>query len=77
MRKIERKGRTTGRWPRYRLIVDGTDIGSVKRTIQRGCDRLAGDPVYDGWEIQGVVLGTKEEAERTLIARAVRFGYIE
>ena len=73
---IERIGCTTGRWPRYRLIVDGVDVGEVRRVNAQGCDRLAGNSRFSGWKIAGVVCATQEDAEKELVALAKRFGYI-
>jgi len=74
--KIDRIGKTAGRWPKYQLIVDGVDVGSVRRTNSYGCDRLAGASRYDGWAIHGTVCDTRDSAESKLIERAVRFGLI-
>ena len=73
---IQRAGRTAGRWPKYRLIVDGVDIGLVERTLVSGGDRMAPRERYNVWRIQGTTLQTQEEAEQKLIARAIRFGYL-
>ena len=74
---IERIGKTTGRWPKYELIVDSVNLGWVKRTIEQGCDRLAGNQRYDGWAIDGLVKSTREEAEQELIDRHVRWGQLK
>lgn len=78
-RKIDRVGVTTGRWPKYRLVVDGVDLGQVRRVIAIGRDGLMGrsQPRGDGWEISGVICMTREDAEKSLIERAVRFGYLK
>lgn len=73
---IERIGKTTGRWPKYQLIVNGVDIGQVRRTVSTGCDNLAGGSRYDGWAIHGMVCASRESAEQHLIERARRFGHI-
>jgi len=76
---IRRIGTAAGRWPRYNLIVDGIDVGSVRRTIFRGCDRLhpQGGSTHDGWRIHGVVCESRGTAERMLIERAVRAGLLD
>jgi len=75
---IRRIGTAAGRWPRYNLIVDGIDVGSVRRTISRGCDRLhpQGGSTHDGWRIHGVVCESREIAERMLIERAVALHHL-
>ena len=73
-RKIERIGNTTGRWVKYNLIVDGVDVGEVKRSLAGGGDRMQPGIRYDVWRIHGRAVCTQEEAERVLIERAVRFG---
>lgn len=76
MRHIQRVGKVTGRWPRYRLIVDGVDVGEVRRTTATGSDRLTPHVRYDGWRIAGVVAESQGEAETQLINRAIRFGHL-
>ena len=39
---IKRDGKTTGRFPKYRLIVDGVDLGQVNRKISKGKDGNGG-----------------------------------
>ena len=73
--EIIRVGKVGGRWPSYRLVVDGVDIGGVKRSFAAGSDRLA-PAKYDGWAIHGMVCSSKDGAEKVLIERAVRFGII-
>lgn len=73
---IERVGKTTGRWPNYQLVVNGIDLGTVRRTVQAGGDRMSPDTRYDGWHIHGRVLNTQEAAEAALIERGQRFGHI-
>jgi hypothetical protein len=75
---IERIGKTTGRWQRYNLVVDGVDVGQVRRTVTVGRDGLAGrqQPRYDSWKIHGTACDSQEGAERTLIERARRFGHL-
>ena len=75
-RRIERVGCTTGRWPKYRLVVDGVDVGQVRRVLDPSCDRLAPRARWDAWEIPSRVLPTQAEAEDMLIKRAVRFGHL-
>jgi len=77
-REIRRDGRTTGRWPRYRLIVDGVDVGEIRRTVSMGRDGLAGrrQPRADAWAISGTECASRDEAESRLIERAVGFGYL-
>lgn len=76
---IKRDGKTTGRFPKYRLIVDGVDLGQVNRKISKGKDGNAGrsQPSYDVWAIKGTECTTQDEAEKLLIERSIRFGYIE
>ena len=76
---IERIGKTTGRWPKYELIVDGVGVGQVSRSLGVGCDRMLGraQQKWDGWRISGLVVETRDEAEQELIRRAVRFGHIK
>lgn len=74
--KIERIGITGGRWPRYMLVVDGVNIGTVRRTTAGSSDRMSPHARYDAWRIHGMELETREAAERELIARAVRFGHL-
>lgn len=71
---IERKGIVSGRWPTYTLIVNGVEIGEVKRTLTKGGGDKFARRTYDGWQIHGAVLHTREEAEKALIVRAIRFG---
>jgi len=75
---IERDGKTTGRFPKYQLIVDGVDVGQVKRKVTKGRDGNLGrsQPSYDVWGIKGTECSTQEEAEKLLTERAVSFGYI-
>ena len=73
--KIDRIGKTAGRWPNYQLIVNGVDLGTVRRTVSSGYD-LMGSSRYDGWAIHGTVCDTRDSAESKLIERAVRFGLI-
>jgi hypothetical protein len=75
---VQRVGSLTGRWPSYRLIVNGVDVGEVKRVISYGRDGLRGrrQPRYDSWAIRGTHVETREEAEKKLIERALRFGYL-
>jgi len=73
---ITRIGKTTGRWPRYTLVVDGVEIGTVRRTTQGSGDRMTPEVRYDGWHVGGVVKATQADAENELIARARRFGKI-
>ncbi len=76
-RIIDRRGTTTGRWPNYRLIVDGVDLGSVRRTIASGGGTSRGDIITrDAWEVQGWKLPTQAEAEAKLIERGITFGKI-
>ena len=75
-RQIERQGKTTGRWQRYNLIVDGVDVGLVRRTISVGCDRLAGPTRMDGWDAGMKISMTQADAEAHLITRAIRFGHL-
>ena len=75
--QIERIGRTDGRWPLYRLVVDGVDLGEVRRGFGCGYDALAGCSRYDGWHIAGTVCATRADAEARLIERGIRFGYIK
>jgi hypothetical protein len=73
---VERKGLTTGRFPNYRLVVDGVDLGMVKRKTVKGRDRALGrsQPSYDVWAIHGTELPTQAAAEAKLIERAKNFG---
>ena len=75
---IERDGKTTGRFPKYQLIVDGVDVGQVTRKVTKGRDGNFGrsQPSYDVWAIKGTECPTQEDAEKLLTERAVRFGYI-
>lgn len=75
---IERIGKTTGRWPKYELIVDGVNLGFIRRTISVGRDGLLGrnQSRWDGWAISGLVTETREKAEEELIRRAIRFGRV-
>lgn len=77
--KTERIGKTTGRWQKYSLIVDGIDLGQVRRVISFGRDGLLGckQPRYDSWAIHGTHCATQERAESLLIERAIRFGHLK
>jgi hypothetical protein len=79
MRTVTRQGKTEGRFPNYRLIVDGVDLGAVKRKVVKGKDGNVGrnQPAYDVWAIHGTECPTQTEAEAKLIERATRFGYIK
>lgn len=70
--QIERDGKTDGRHARYRLIVDGVDLGEVKRKTTRS----PGRSFHDTWAIRGTECATQERAEALLIERAERFGYL-
>ena len=76
-RAIERKGVLSGRWIKYNLIVDGTNLGEVEKTIVGGGDRLRPHTRYVGWRIKGFVAETQQQAEKTLIERSIRFGYLK
>jgi hypothetical protein len=78
-RKMERIGQITGRFPKYNLIVDGVDVGQIRRKLVKGKDGLfsRGQPSYDVWAIHGTELSNQAEAEAKLIERAKRFGYIK
>lgn len=78
-RIIDRIGTTTGRWPRYNLIVDSVDLGTIKRVTGFGRDGLRGrsQPRYDSWEIHGAQVSSQAEAEATLIARNITFGHLK
>ena len=65
--RIEREGATEGRWPKYRFIVEGWDLGLVERTISQGTDRLAGNSRFDSWRAGGRLSTTREGAELHLI----------
>ena len=75
---IERNGKITGRFPKYRLMIDGVDVGQVTRKLTKGRDGNCGrsQTSYDVWAIKGTECFTQEEAEKLLTERAVRFGYI-
>lgn len=75
--KIERVGKTAGRWVKYSLIVDDVDIGTVKRTLASGGDRMTPTERRDGWQIHGLITTTQYAAEQELIKRAIRFGKIK
>lgn len=79
MNKIERIGKTTGRFPSYRFVVDGVDIGHIKRKVVKGKDGNVGrsQPAYDVWAIHGTECSSQVDAEATLLERAYRFGYIK
>ena len=76
--EITRVGTTTGRWPRYRLLVGGKDVGEIRRTVAKGYDRSNGrhQATHDGWAIAGTICTSRDEAERRLIERAVKFGHL-
>jgi len=73
---IERKGSTTGRKIEYFLIANGVNIGKIKRTTAGGGDRMLPHARYSVWAIQGSQVESQAEAEKELIARAIRFGQI-
>jgi hypothetical protein len=75
---IERIGTTAGRFARYRLIVNGHDLGTVRRKVVKGKDGNAGrrQPAYDVWAIHGTECATQAQAEATMIRRAATFGKI-
>jgi hypothetical protein len=70
---IERVGKADGRWPNYRFVVNGVDLGRVRRVLTGGADILCPHVRYDSWEIRGVYCSSRDEAETTLVERAVRF----
>ena len=74
--EIERVGKTTGRWQSYNLIVNGVDVGSVKRGMSAGGDRMTPTVRYDVWKISGTMCDSQGSAERQLIERAIRFGQL-
>ena len=76
MTKLTRIGKTTGRWPQYNLIVDGVDIGRIKRGLTSGGDRMAPHVREDAWHIHGIACDSQKSAEYELIRRAIRFGYL-
>lgn len=68
-RRIERVGRPKGRWPQYRLIVDGVDVGGIRRG-HSGSGKYGH---HDTWYAdERVGKPTREEAEKFLIDWAVR-----
>lgn len=73
-KNIARVGTTTGRWPRYRFIVDGVDVGEIRRTVTGGGDRMSPTERVDGWRIRGTVCATRVGAEVILVERALTFG---
>ncbi len=75
---VQRRYIREGRFPIYTLVVNGIELGVVRRKIAKGKDGLAGrgQPSYDVWEIHGTQLGTQSEAEERLIQRSVKFGTI-
>jgi len=77
-RHVDRKGVLWGRWPRYRLVVDGVDLGEIRRTVSVGRDGLTGrrQARADAWAIHGTECTSQFEAEQRLIERALRFGYL-
>ena len=69
---VTRRGKTTGRWPEYTIVVDGEDAGRVKRCLPSvganySCER------GDGWDIGSTTFCTREEAEAAVIERFRRF----
>ena len=75
-RTIERIGKTTGRSPTYRLIVDGVELGQITRCLS-AIGANYSHSRSDGWRISGLELESKEAAEQELIRRAIRFGDIK
>lgn len=71
---IERKGETKGRKVNYLLIVDGVSVGRIQKKRAGHGGVLLGKASYAVWQIFGLQVGTQEEAERELIARAQREG---
>ena len=67
---IERKGKTTGRWPSYSFIVDGVCVGMVRRVFSSGGDRMQPSMRDDAWQAGGRRFETRELAEAALIERA-------
>ncbi len=80
-RAVERVGfgahKATGRWPHYSLVVDGVDVGRVRRVVSVSLDRTAGNTRSDAWEISGRILGTREAAELALVERAIANGTLK
>lgn len=74
---IERIGRTTGRWPKYDLVVDGVNLGSIERTIVKGGGRRVDAMTYDAWRIPGTTVTSRERAEQELINRGLHFGKLK
>lgn len=67
---IERTGTTSGRCPRYNLIVNGVDVGSLRRYS-----------AITGWRIHGTARylhfgDDREAAEAYAIKLAVRAGLL-
>jgi len=76
---IVRIGKIDGRFPHYTLIVGGVELGKVKRKVTKGRDGNTGrrQPAYDVWAIHGTECVSQQDAERTLIERAIRFGTLK
>lgn len=79
---IEREIIKSGRWLKYRLLVNGQAAGTVERALpSEGGVKVPGSR-SGAWKIkvrgsqQSELLGSQEEAEKTLIERAVYFGII-
>lgn len=75
---IERLGKTTGRWPKYRLVVNGVDLGQVQRVPMGGGNSASSgyEERHDVWRIHGIACSTQEDAEQHLIKRGIRFGHL-
>lgn len=69
---ITRTGNPLGRWPQYNVVVDGVDLGRVRRVMVSGDDRLSPRARRDGWEAAGRIFSTRAAAEAALFDRNAR-----
>ena len=84
---IKRTGTTGGRWPRYNLIVNGVDVGSLRRYSAMTGWRIHGAVCASRPDFRGAVqhpvlprdlrLDDREAAEQMLIKLAVRAGLLD
>ena len=66
---VVRHGNVDGTWPEYDLIVDGVNLGPVRRVRTQGRDALAGNPHFVQWSAGGRTKQTRVEAELHLVGR--------
>ena len=71
-------GSVNGRSAHYYLIVNGVNLGTIRRTVGFGYDRMAGRRQirYTVWQISGIQIQDRYEAEAKMIEQAIHFGQL-